>query len=48
MTQPSIRVLLCDDHRFFRDGVRSLLSTIPDIEVVGEAKNGDEGIARAA
>ncbi len=48
MSQPSIRVLLCDDHRFFRDGVRSLLSTIPDIEVVGEANNGDECVARAA
>ncbi|MBP7601445.1 MAG: response regulator transcription factor, partial [Thermoflexales bacterium] len=48
MTQASIRVLLCDDHRFFRDGVRSLLSTIPGIEVVGEANNGDECVARAA
>ena len=48
MTHQPIRVLLCDDHRFFRDGVRNLLLTIPDIEVVGEANNGDECVARAA
>lgn len=48
MTPLPIRVLLCDDHRFFRDGVRTLLSTISDLEVVGEASNGDEAVARAA
>ena len=30
----SIRVLLADDHRFFRDGVRSLLSSVDGFEVV--------------
>ncbi|MBX7214437.1 MAG: response regulator transcription factor [Thermoflexales bacterium] len=48
MTQTHIRVLLCDDHRFFRDGVRTLLATIPDIEVVGEASNGEECVKAAA
>ncbi len=48
MTNVPIRVLLCDDHRFFRDGVRTLLMTIPDIEIVGEANNGEECVLRAA
>jgi DNA-binding NarL/FixJ family response regulator len=32
-----IRVLVADDHRLFRDGVRALLSVTDDLEVVGEA-----------
>ena len=43
-----IRVLIADDHVFYREGVRSLLSSSPDITVVGEASNGDEVILRAA
>jgi DNA-binding NarL/FixJ family response regulator len=35
-----VRVLLADDHRMFREGVRLLIATQPDIEVVGEAENG--------
>ena len=35
-----IRVLLADDHKIFRDGVRSILANEKDIEVVGEAANG--------
>ncbi len=34
------RVLLADDHRIFRDGLRPLLTAHPDLEVVGEAENG--------
>ncbi|TMF89347.1 MAG: response regulator transcription factor [Chloroflexi bacterium] len=45
MTRP-IRVVLADDHRFFRDGVRLVLDAAPDIEVVGEAETGEEAIAR--
>lgn len=37
-----IRVLIADDHTLFRDGLRSLLVSIPDIKVVGEASNGKE------
>ena len=44
MTTP-IRVVLADDHRFFRDGVRLVLDAAPDIEVVGEAATGEETIA---
>jgi DNA-binding NarL/FixJ family response regulator len=43
-----IRVLIADDHPLFRDGLRALLSSVPDTEVVGEAKTGDEAISLAA
>lgn len=36
----TIRVLLADDHALMREGLRALLSTVGDIEVVGEAANG--------
>ncbi len=35
-----IRVLLADDHRLFRDGLRQLLEFEDDIEIVGEAEDG--------
>jgi DNA-binding NarL/FixJ family response regulator len=34
------RILLADDHKIMRDGLRALLDTLPGIEVVGEAENG--------
>jgi len=40
-----IRVLLADDHKIVRDGLRRILSTHGDIEVAGEAANGDEALA---
>jgi len=43
----SIRLLVADDHAIVRKGIRALLATEPDIEVVGEAKNGREAVARA-
>lgn len=43
----SIRVLLVDDHQIVRDGLRSLLAKQIDIEVVGEAENGREGLEQA-
>ena len=42
-----LRVLLVDDHVLFRSGVKAELSFYPQIEVVGEACNGSEAIARA-
>lgn len=41
-----IRVLLVDDHAVLRDGLRLYLSMQPDIEVVGEAADGDEALAK--
>lgn len=42
-----IKVLIADDHVFYREGVRALLSNVPDLEVVGEANNGEETILQA-
>jgi len=42
-----IRVLVVDDHPLVRQGLRSFLSTIDDIDVVGEASDGSEAIALA-
>jgi DNA-binding NarL/FixJ family response regulator len=43
-----IRVLLVDDHGVVRRGLRGYLELLDDIEVVGEAENGVEGVARSA
>jgi len=43
----TIRVLLADDHALFREGVRSLLATQPDIEVVGEVADGRAAVQQA-
>jgi len=42
----TIRVLLVDDHDLLRDGLRRVLGMEPDIEVVGEAADGDEVIGK--
>ncbi|MBI5303710.1 MAG: response regulator transcription factor [Chloroflexi bacterium] len=41
-----IRVLMADDHAILREGLRALLSYYNDIEVVGEAEDGAQAIAR--
>lgn len=43
----NIRILLADDHRILREGLRSLLAQQPDLAVVGEASGGDEAVALA-
>jgi two-component system, NarL family, response regulator LiaR len=43
----TIRVLITDDHGVVRQGLRMFLSLDPDIEVVGEAANGQEAVAMA-
>ncbi len=42
-----LRVLLVDDHNLFRSGVRALLARQPDIDVVGEAADGLDGVKQA-
>ena len=42
--RPLIKVLIADDHAFFRDGLRKLLEGADDISVVGEASNGNQCI----
>ena len=43
-----IRVLIADDHPFYREGVRTILSVAPEIEIIGEAASGEEAVAQAA
>jgi DNA-binding NarL/FixJ family response regulator len=43
-----IRVLIADDHVFYREGVRSMLNNSPEITVIGEASTGEEAVGRAA
>ena len=42
-----IRILLVDDQALFREALRTLLSAQPDLEVVGEAANGEEALVAA-
>ena len=44
---PKIRILLIDDHTLFRQGIRTLLSAEPDMEVAGEAANAADAVAMA-
>jgi DNA-binding NarL/FixJ family response regulator len=39
-----VRVLLADDHKLFRAGIRALLQTLPDVEIVAEAADGREAL----
>ena len=45
--QTKIKILLIDDHSLFRSGLKFLLNNQEDIEVIGEAQNGSEGIKLA-
>ena len=42
-----ITVLLCDDHNMIREGLRLLLEKEPDIQVVGEAADGNQAVEKA-
>lgn len=46
MTDVKIRLLLVDDQTIIRQGLRSLLEAKPDLEVVGEAENGQQAVAQ--
>ena len=43
-----LRVLVADDHPLFREGLRTMLASTPDMELVGEASTGEEAISLAA
>ncbi|HEY2544872.1 MAG TPA: response regulator transcription factor [Candidatus Acidoferrum sp.] len=42
-----MRILIVDDHEAVRKGVRAILRSRPDLEVCGEAINGEEAVAKA-
>ena len=42
-----ISILIADDHAIVRTGLTSLLSTKPGLEVLGEARNGEDAVAKA-
>jgi DNA-binding NarL/FixJ family response regulator len=42
-----VRILIVDDHEAVRKGVRAILRSRPDLEVCGEAINGEEAVAKA-
>jgi len=44
----TLRILVAEDHPLFRKGMISLLSSVPEFEVVSEARTGEEAVARAA
>jgi DNA-binding NarL/FixJ family response regulator len=46
ITEP-IRLFIADDHTLFRDGLRALFSSLPDMEVVGEAATGEAAVEGA-
>jgi DNA-binding NarL/FixJ family response regulator len=43
-----LRILIAEDHPLFRKGMNTLLSSVPDFEVVGEATTGEEAVALAS
>ena len=44
MANKKIRILIVDDHELVREGLKALFSTDEELEVVGEAGNGEEAI----
>jgi DNA-binding NarL/FixJ family response regulator len=46
-TRERLRILVCDDHALFRRGLQMVLDAEPDLELVGEASDGEEVVERA-
>ena len=47
MAGPRVRLLICDDHELFLEGIKAILRQEPAIEVVGEARDGREAVDKA-
>jgi DNA-binding NarL/FixJ family response regulator len=43
----NIRVMIADDHKLFREGIKALLAITDDIEIVGEAEDGDAALKKS-
>jgi DNA-binding NarL/FixJ family response regulator len=41
------RIVLAEDHAILREGIRSMLESVPDLEIVGEAEDGREAVTQA-
>lgn len=41
---PRIRLMIADDHKLFREGIKALLAVTDDIEIIGEAEDGDSAL----
>lgn len=48
LTQKRIRIIIADDHAIVREGLRALIEAKPDMELVGEAEDGDAAVALAS
>ena len=46
--QGTMRILICDDHTLFREGIKAILSADPSIEIVGEAADGKQAVEYAS
>jgi DNA-binding NarL/FixJ family response regulator len=42
-----VRLLVCDDHTLFREGIKAILREEPSFDIVGEAEDGREAVAKA-
>src|SRR5574339_489166 len=47
MSKKPIKLLVVDDQNIVRKGIRALLEQVDDIDVIGEASNGEEAVAQA-
>jgi NarL family two-component system response regulator LiaR len=47
MSEEKIRIMLVDDHAVVRSGLSAFLSVHPDLELVGEAENGEQAVVRS-
>ncbi len=46
-TEKRIRIMIVDDHAVVRSGLGAFLTAVPDLELVGEAENGEQAVVRA-
>jgi DNA-binding NarL/FixJ family response regulator len=47
VTDEPVRVVVADDHPLMRDGLRAMFASVPDVELLGEAANGEEAVEQA-
>ena len=45
--EPKKQLFLVEDHRLFREGLKAMLSSSPEYEIIGEAEDGLEAVRRS-